>query len=541
MHNAIPQFQDISQLHTGFGIAYIDTSGKILSANTAFTRLLHTQPVQPGHSIFEYVQHIRSVDVMHWQHTLTCPQAGTLEIAIPEDKSMIRLQWTALNQDHRLIIAESLPSDHTLLIQRNADKTENHESQPTLGHRQQLHQILADWETDQSENRSLAVILIGLSQFKKINETLGYDTGDQVLKLAGQRIARVSRTDDFVTALDGDKFIVLQTNQTQPASVVTLAKRLLELLQRPFLINGRQVNTNACVGMAILHQGTDEAKNLIQHAEWALAEAKKQAPGSHCIFEPGLEQRALEQHNLEVGLRRALLLQEFQLFYQPQIDMHNRKIVGCEALLRWQKSGKDWISPAQFIPLAESMGEIHTIGKWVLQTACHDAARWPANIRVAINVSPLQFEDGSLIHHIQRALHMSGLDPQRLELEITEGLLIRNIEKTLEQLWHIQNMGVTIAMDDFGTGFSSLNYLNSFPFSKIKIDQSFIRSLQTEKSRALVQAILSLGQALNMDTLAEGVETEEQLDYLAHNGCNAVQGYLISKPVPVEKILELLT
>ncbi len=537
MHNAPHPFQDVSQLDTGFGIACIDTSGKILSANSSFTVLLHLQK----HSILDNLQHIRTVDIMHWQHILSCPQSGMLEVVFSEDKSMIRLQWTALNQNHRLIIVEPIPFDHNVLIQRNAGKTENHEAQPALKNRQQLHQILADWESNPSNDQSLAVILIGLSQFKKINETLGYDTGDQVLKLVGQRIVRVSRTDDFVTALDGDKFIVLQTNQIQPASVVTLAKRLLELLQRPFLINGCQVNTNACIGMAILHQGTDEARNLIQHAEWALAEAKKQAPGSHCIFEPGLEQRALEQHNLEVGLRRALLLQEFHLFYQPQIDMHSRNIVGCEALLRWQKSGENWILPSQFIPLAESMGEIQAIGKWILQTACRDAMRWAANIKVAVNVSPLQFEDGSLIHHIQRALHMSGLPPQRLELEITEGLLIRNVEKTLEQLWLIQNMGVTIAMDDFGTGFSSLNYLNSFPFSKIKIDQSFVRSLQTEKSRALIQAILSLGQALNMITLAEGVETEEQLDYLAHNGCNAAQGFLISKPVPMEKILQLLT
>jgi EAL domain-containing protein (putative c-di-GMP-specific phosphodiesterase class I) len=229
------------------------------------------------------------------------------------------------------------------------------------------------------------------------------------------------------------------------------------------------------------------------------------------------------------------------LFYQPQTRMHDKKIVGFEALIRWEKPGAGIISPLRFIPLAEDTGEIHEIGQWVLQTACREAAGWPEDITIAVNVSPLQFESNNLKQIVQAALAASGLAPQRLELEITEGLLIKNIANALDQLKEIQAMGVSVAMDDFGTGYSSLNYLSSFPFSKIKIDQSFVHRMHTDKSRTLTKAVIALGNALGIKTLAEGVETEEQFDYLARNGCVEIQGYLISKPIPAEQIRVLIS
>ena len=282
----------------------------------------------------------------------------------------------------------------------------------------------------------------------------------------------------------------------------------------------------------MLEDPTLAPAEALRRAELALYEAKAGGGGTFRFFQPELAQRVVERRELELDLRRALRLQEFTLAFQPLVRLRDRRIRAFEALLRWNTPRRGTVSPAEFIPLAEEIGEIHAIGAWVTRTACMQAAAWPSDVSVAVNVSPVQFERTDVVGMVRDALAASGLAPERLELEITEGVLMRHTGAALAHLWVLHSMGVRIALDDFGTGYSSLSYLNSFPFSKLKIDQSFIRGDESPKARALVKAILALGASLEITTLAEGVETQEQCDALVAAGCEYAQGYLFGKPMP---------
>lgn len=537
---SITDIYDLTCINSICGLALINKAGQILSANPVFFKLFNSPADSHSLSLSDLAIQVDPAAENHLQQTLVDRRTGIVKLVSETDNKVLHIHLAALTQAYRLVVVENLPQNKSLTCEISSP-TKDHNSILQLKNRHMLNEIIANWKPDNLETASLAVFMIGVDRFKQVNETLSHEVGDQLLKFVAQRLLRISRSNDVVAHFEGDKFIILQIGQNQPINVTAMAERLIDLLKRPFLISGQQVNISASIGLAALYHGTGSASDLIRHAELALYEAKVNGRGNYCFFEQFLEKKALEQRELEVSLRRALLLQEFKLFYQPQISMLDRRIVGFEALIRWEKLGKGLISPLSFIPLAEDTGEINDIGKWVLQTACKEAMTWPEHIKVAVNVSPVQFESDNLVQIVRTALLASGLNPERLELEVTEGLLIKNIEKALEQLWAIQAMGVSVAMDDFGTGFSSLNYLNSFPFSKIKIDQSFVRQMQTDKSRTLIKAIISLGTALGMKTLAEGVETEEQFEFLAFNGCVEAQGYLISKPVPTEAIQKLIT
>jgi predicted signal transduction protein with EAL and GGDEF domain len=300
------------------------------------------------------------------------------------------------------------------------------------------------------------------------------------------------------------------------------------------------VNIGASIGIAVLNHGTETLTDLLKHADLALYKAKDAGRGTALFFEPAFAVQAMTRYNLEIDLRRALGLKEFVLMYQPQVNMTDGSLQGFEALIRWQNSARGLVSPVDFIPLAEETGEIHAIGEWILRTACKEAMGWDGHLSVAVNVSPIQFESERLVDIVSHALTSSGLPPNRLELEITEGVLMNDFDNALKQLWALKALGVGIAMDDFGTGYSSLSYLNSFPFSKIKIDQSFVRGESSPKSRALVQAIINLGATLDMTTIAEGVETQEQYDQLTAGGCLVAQGYLISRPISTKAMGEFI-
>jgi len=530
---------DFTAIDSSCGFAWVDAAGIIISANSAFLNLLALPPDVADKTLFDLIAPLNVSAPDLFRQAVAGQHTKTIKLTSTVDNKTLHVHVIACNQEQRLIMVESLSSSN--FSQSGINHQAQNLSPVPLANRGMLSECIANWKPDESGAASLAMIMIGLDRFKKINETLGHDAGDQLLKFAAQRLLRIVRSDDFVAHFAGDQFVVLQINQNQPVAATAMAERIIGLLKRPFLINGQQANISASIGLAILHQNTGSSGDLIKHAELALYDAKHNARGSYRLYEQSLQENAGEQHDLEVGLRRALFLQEFTLFYQAQVRMQDRKIVGFEALIRWEKPGAGIISPVRFIPLAEETGEIHEIGKWVLQTACREATAWPDDIKIAVNVSPVQFENGNLKKIVQAALSASGLTPQRLELEITEGLLIKNVANALEQLKEIQALGVSVAMDDFGTGYSSLNYLSSFPFSKIKIDQSFVHRMQIDKSRTLIKAVITLGSALGIKTLAEGVETEEQFEYLAHNGCMEIQGYLISKPVPAEQIQALIS
>ena len=386
-----------------------------------------------------------------------------------------------------------------------------------------------------------AVLAINLDRFKAVNESLGRKVGDALLGVVAQRLCSALKPGDIAARLGGDGFGIVQTGQPQPQSAAALAKRLVDLLGRSYIIDGHIVSIGASVGIAVMPAHAIDVDEVLRNSDLALSQAKKDGRATYRFFAPAMNDQMQERHRLEVDLRRALALREFALVYQPQVNLQSMRVNGFEALLRWHNPARGIVSPADFIPLAEEIRLIVPIGEWVIRTACREAARWPSPFNVAVNVSAVQFGSPTLVSTIVSALAESGLDPRRLEVEITEGVLLKEREATLVILRELRAMGVRVAMDDFGTGYSSLSYLHSFPFDKIKIDQSFVRGYPEDGGGAeIVRAIAALGRALGMTTIAEGVETEAQLARVRADGCTDAQGYLISRPLAPELIDEFL-
>jgi diguanylate cyclase (GGDEF)-like protein/PAS domain S-box-containing protein len=389
--------------------------------------------------------------------------------------------------------------------------------------------------------RATAVLLIDLDRFKLVNDSLGHAMGDALLVRVHERLAGALRETDLAARLGGDEFAVLQADAAQPRAAGRLAARIVELLGRPFLVQGHVLNIGASIGVAIAPADADEAGLLLKQADLALYHAKATGRGSFRMFEGSMDRDVQARRLLELDLRRAAARGEFEIHYQPLLDMTAQAITGFEALLRWRHPERGLVPPADFIPLAEETGLIGPIGDWVLQTACRDAAGWPGALSVAVNLSPAQFRDTRLVESVTAALAEAGLPPARLEVEITESVLLADNPAVLQALHALPALGVRIAMDDFGTGYSSLSYLRSFPFDKIKIDRPFVRDVQaSDESAAIVRAILSLGRTLGLTTTAEGVETDAQLQYVREHGCDQAQGYLVDRPLAPADMARLL-
>ena len=389
--------------------------------------------------------------------------------------------------------------------------------------------------------RHCVVHCLDLDHFKAVNDTLGHPVGDALLKHVASRLAACVREGDTVARLGGDEFAVIQLGVTRTQDSGDLARRIIESLSRPFEVSGHQIIIGASVGLVGTACGELTVDGLLRKADMALYRAKAEGRGSWRFYEPEMDEALQQRRILELDMRAALSGDQFELYYQPLVNVQSREVSGLEALIRWHHPLKGMISPVEFIPLAEETGLIVPIGAWVLKQACLDAAVWPAHLKVAVNLSPLQFRDGSLLSDVKTALRISGLQPWRLDLEITEGVLLQENETTLALLHDFRALGICISMDDFGTGYSSLSYLRSFPFDKIKIDQSFIRDLATGTgAAAIVRAVTGLSSSLGMRTTAEGVETEEQLNQLIAEGCTEVQGYLFSPPRPAHEIAALV-
>ena len=382
------------------------------------------------------------------------------------------------------------------------------------------------------QDGTFAIMMIDLDRFKIVNDTLGHAVGDAVLKEAAQRLKTASREGDVVARLGGDEFALLQLGLATPDATRAVAARIIELINCPFLINGHVINIGASVGMALAPRDGDTAETLLRNADLAVYHAKQAGRGTFRTFEPELDARMQQRRRLEQDLRRAVACQEFEVFYQPQVDVRSGSVSGAEALVRWRDPERGLVSPADFIPLAEEIGLIVDIGEWVLRTACAEATTWPPHLSVAVNLSPVQFRDPRLAETIKSALAATGLAPERLELEITEGVLMSDEARSLATLNELRSSGIRISMDDFGTGYSSLSYLRRFPFDRIKVDQSFIQQLPSDaESAAIVRAILTMATCLGLQTTVEGVETSEQLAFTSAEGCDHVQGYLFSRPI----------
>lgn len=387
----------------------------------------------------------------------------------------------------------------------------------------------------------LAIFCLDLDHFKAVNDTLGHPIGDALLQAVAKRIRRTIGRGDCIARLGGDEFAIVQVPTGEPRGCIPLAERLIETISRPYEIHGHQVVIGASIGIAMAPSDGDDSDSLLKHADMALYRAKEDGRSTYRFFEPEMDVRMQARRALELDLRKALALNEFELFYQPVVSLQTGRVSAFEALLRWRHPLRGLVMPGEFVPLAEEIGLIGPIGAWVLKTACKEAMNWPKSIRIAVNLSPVQFKGGTIALDVVAALGASGLRAERLELEITEAVLLQDTEVTLSTLNQLKDLGVRISMDDFGTGYSSLGYLQKFPFDKIKIDKSFVRDLfNTQEAIAIVRAVTSLSNSLGVSTTAEGVESESQLEQLRNEGCTEVQGYLFSQPKPAHEIDLLL-
>ena len=464
--------------------------------------------------------------------------AGLHEITF-EDGGIFRLETVRLPQG-LLVTAEDI-SKRVAELTRAAEQART-DPLTLLGNRLMFHERLRELMANLDPAKETAAVLsIDLDRFKAINDSLGHSVGDALLRGVAGRLSSVVRRGDIVARLGGDEFGIVQSGQPQPQSAAALAKRIVDLLGRSYLIEGNLLNIGASVGIALIPADGIDDDQVLRNADLALYRSKQDGRRTYRFFENAMDEQMQARRSLEIDLRRALAMRELKLVYQPQSSLSTKQITGFEALIRWQSPKRGLVSPAEFIPLAEEIGVIVQIGEWVIRTACREAAGWPQPLSVSVNVSAVQFGSPSLVPAILSALAETGMDPRRLELEITESVLMKDHGTALDMLRKVRAAGVRVSMDDFGTGYSSLSYLRSFPFDKIKIDQSFVRGNPGDPSSvAIVRAIAALGKALGMTTTAEGVETEEQLARVTADGCTDVQGYLISRPLAPELIEEFL-
>ncbi len=392
----------------------------------------------------------------------------------------------------------------------------------------------------QTSTSRTMVVFVDLDNFKIINDTLGHPAGDDLLRQAGQRLQE-QFPDHMVARFGGDEFGLLVTGLGEGADPASLARTIHTLLNAEVDIGGRTVQLTASFGVAVGPSDGASSDELLKNADLALYRAKNEDKGTYHFFEAALDEEARRRRQLELDLRSAVREGGFELHFQPLYSMAEQRLKGFEALIRWNHPQRGLISPAEFIPLAEETGLIVPIGEWVIRDACARAAAWPGNLSVAVNISPRQFTSPVLAQTIVQALAASGLPAARLELEITESIFIGNVERTLAMLHSMRSLGVRIALDDFGTGYSSLSYLRSFPFDKLKIDQSFVRDLGSDTSAAaIIRAITTLAAALGIETLAEGVELESTMEALRQEGCDLIQGYLVSRPVHFSEVADLV-
>jgi diguanylate cyclase (GGDEF)-like protein len=442
-------------------------------------------------------------------------------------RPMSDLGWVATHED----ITEQRQAEVKIEHMAHHDALTDLANRVLLNER--LEQALAHFHGEQM----VAVHHLDLDQFKAVNDTFGHPVGDKLLRIVADRLRTLVRETDTIARMGGDEFVIVQAPITDPAEATSLAQQIISWISEPFDIDGQQAVVGTSIGIAVSPGDGDAPDKLLRNADLALYRAKGDGRGTFRFFEPAMNEQMQARRIMEQDLRKALPAGEFELYYQPVVNLESNEISGFEALIRWNHAEQGQIPPATFIPLAEEIGFIVPLGEWVIREACSAAARWPEHLNVAVNISAVQFRGSSLLPVIVNALAASGLHPTRLEIEITETVLLQDREAILAVLHQLRALGIRIAMDDFGTGYSSLTYLQSFPFDKIKIDRSFVKDITDNAgSLYIVRAVAALANGMGMAATAEGVETAEQRDKIAAIGCTEMQGYLFSKPLPVAEI-----
>jgi diguanylate cyclase (GGDEF)-like protein len=404
--------------------------------------------------------------------------------------------------------------------------------------RDEIERLLA---ISHSAERLSALLFVDLDQFKQVNDTLGHPCGDQLLCAVADRLREMLRPEDFVARFGGDEFVVFQQNIASGEDAAGLARRIVDRLSERYKIDNHLVEIGASIGIAMTSPPGISADTLLKNADMALYRAKADGRGTFCFFREEMAQTVEARRILELDLRKALAHEEFELFYQPLVNLKSGRIATCEALLRWNHPVRGTVSPIDIIPVAEDMGLIVDLGRWILRKACMECIKWPERVSVAVNFSPQQFHQRDVLSEVRYALEVSGLPAHRLEIEITESSLLRNTQLTHDVLSQLHMIGVRISLDDFGTGYSSLSYLHNFPLQKVKIDRSFLEGIDTDRPLTLLRGVARLSADLGMSVVVEGIETNEQLELISVDGTvTEAQGYLFSRPVPAVRIRQLL-
>jgi diguanylate cyclase (GGDEF)-like protein/PAS domain S-box-containing protein len=532
------------------GVLMFDSETRLIFCNQRYTEMYGLSPdvATPGRQLRELLEHrIKSGSFSDDPDDYL----ERLRDGIAEGKTFNRVVSLP---DGRVFSVLSKPMAGGGWLATHEDITERQRSEERIAHMAR-HDALTDLPNrvllrEQLEHElkrvkrgeCLAVLCLDLDQFKGVNDALGHPVGDELLKMVSVRLRGCTREIDTVARVGGDEFAIIMTQIQQPTDAAALSKRIRESVTKPYQIDGHQIVTDISIGISVAPIDAVTPDPLLRNADMALYGAKADGRGTFRFFEPEMNTRMKTRRELEMDLRKALLGREFELHYQPLVNLETNDVNAFEALLRWDHATRGMVSPAEFIPIAEETGLIVPLGEWVLRTACEEAVNWPDHIKVAVNLSPAQLNNRNLLTMVKEALTETGMSAHKLQLEITETVLLQNTFATLATLHELRRMGVQIALDDFGTGYSSLSYLRSFPFDKIKIDRSFIQDLSNgAEPLAIVNAVAGLAKCLNMTSTAEGVETQQQLEALQSIGCTEMQGYLFSCARPAGEIRQFFT
>jgi diguanylate cyclase (GGDEF)-like protein len=531
------------------GLCFFDAAHKLIVCNDRYVEMYGLPPerVGPGTPLSEIVDlrfeagsfpAMSRDEYLHWRTKVAVSAAPTDSIVELRNgrtfkirhRPMPDLGWVATHED----ITEQRQAEVKIEHMAHHDALTDLANRVLLNER--LEQALRRFHGEQM----VAVHHLDLDQFKAVNDTFGHPAGDKLLKIVADRLRALARETDTIARTGGDEFVIVQAPIADPSEATSLAQQIIEWMSEPYDIDGHQANVGASIGIAVSPGDGLTPDKLLRNADLALYRAKDDGRGTFRFFEPAMDEQMQTRRIMEQDLRKALSAGEFELYYQPVVNLESNEISGFEALLRWNHPERGLVAPTTFIPLAEEIGLIVPLGEWVIRQACITAAQWPDHLQVAVNISAAQFRGSGLMQVIMNALATSGLHPTRLEIEITESVLLQDKEATLAVLHQLRALGVRIAMDDFGTGYSSLTYLQCFPFDKIKIDRSFVKDIADNAgSLNIVRAVAALANGMGMAATAEGVETKEQLDKITAEGCTEMQGYLFSRPLPVHEIERL--
>jgi diguanylate cyclase (GGDEF)-like protein len=525
------------------GLVMFDAQGRVIICNQRYLDMYGHAQVQPGCTLAELLR-----ERLETGSFAGDPVAYAQEIVARAAASKIETRIIEVSDGRTIAISNQpmptggwVATHEDITARRQAEKQiaylARHDTLTDLPNRARLREWLTHALTQSHPGRPLAVLHIDLDHFMTLNDSLGHPIGDELLRAVGDRLRANVGDNDLVARIGGDEFAVALSDISAASEAAAITTRICDAVRVPYEIAGHAIMVDSSVGISLAPDDGSDADALIKNADLALSRAKSEGRGTYRFFEPEMDARTQARRKIELALKNALPRDEFELFYQPIVNLKTNQITSFEALLRWHHPERGLILPTEFVPVAEEIGLIAPIGDWVIYQSCKEAATWPEHLKVAINLSPTHLARSNIIALITGALAAARLPANRLELEVTEAVVLHATDATLATLHQLRAMGVRIALDDFGTGYSSLSYLRSFPFDKLKIDRSFIKDLgENEESVAIIEAIAMLARALNVTTTAEGVETEQQLQQIRRLGFTEMQGFLFSQPLPRAKV-----